>query len=117
MKRFKIENLGFKLCILGAIGIYVIVMLLTDTSCPFNRFLGFTCPGCGMTRALLCVLHLDFAGAFRYHMMFWSVPILFWIFLFDGKISGNKRIDRGILIIMAIGFAVNWIHSLIYGIG
>lgn len=117
MKKYKIANPKTKLCILGAMGVYVIVMLLTDTSCPFNRFLGFICPGCGMTRALIRVLHFDIIGAFRYHMMFWSLPLLFWIFLFDGKITGNKRIDRGILIIIAIGFVANWIHNLIYGIG
>lgn len=117
MKKYKIANPKTKLCILGAIGVYVILMLLTNTSCPFNRFLGFCCPGCGMTRALLRVLHFDFIGAFKYHSMFWSVPILFWIFLFDGRISENKILDRSILIIIGIGFLINWVHNLIFGIG
>ena len=33
--------------------------------CAVYRLLGVPCPGCGMTRAWLQALRLDFAGAFR----------------------------------------------------
>lgn len=32
--------------------------------CFFRRFLGFECPGCGMTRALSAAAHGRFAAAF-----------------------------------------------------
>lgn len=33
-------------------------------ACPFRLLTGFTCPGCGTTRALHQILHGDFAAAF-----------------------------------------------------
>ena len=30
-----------------------------------------SCAGCGMSRAWLSLLRLDFAGAFRFHPLFW----------------------------------------------
>jgi hypothetical protein len=39
---------------------------LTDIwSCPFALVTGVPCPGCGMTRASLALLHGDLAAAFR----------------------------------------------------
>lgn len=35
--------------------------------CPFKLLTGLDCPGCGLSRALLCLLHLDFYGALRCH--------------------------------------------------
>ena len=42
-------------------------LLTWFTGCPFRFFFGISCPGCGMTRALLAALRLDFAAAFSYH--------------------------------------------------
>lgn len=66
-----------------------------------------------MTRAYIRVLHLDFAGAFRFHPMFWAMPILFTYYLFDGKLIKNKWVDNGILILIGVGFLVNWIIQLV----
>ena len=41
-------------------------LLTWFTGCPFRFFFGISCPGCGMTRALLAALRLDFAAAFSY---------------------------------------------------
>ncbi len=35
--------------------------------CPFHWLTGFDCPGCGMTRASVHVLHLEVVESFRYH--------------------------------------------------
>ena len=45
--------------------------------CPVRRFLHFSCPGCGMTSAVLALLKLDFRSAFENNMIF--VPILAYI--------------------------------------
>lgn len=37
--------------------------------CPIRLILGIPCPGCGMTRALLCFLRGDLAGSFYWHPM------------------------------------------------
>ncbi len=66
-----------------------------------------------MTRAFFSALKLDFSAAFYYHKMFWSLPILYAYFLFDGKIfsrfTRSAMTDWAILFLIAIGFVFNWI--------
>lgn len=38
--------------------------------CVFHQLTGFYCSGCGASRALRSVLHLDFYQAFRYNAVF-----------------------------------------------
>ena len=49
-------------------------LLTWFTGCPFRFFFGISCPGCGMPRALLAALRLDFAAAFSYHPLFFLLP-------------------------------------------
>jgi hypothetical protein len=35
--------------------------------CPTALFLGLPCPGCGLTRATMALLHGDFGAALRFH--------------------------------------------------
>lgn len=52
---------------------YPLFLELTGIGCPIRYVFGVQCPGCGMTRALLCALRLDFASAFAFHPA-WFVP-------------------------------------------
>ncbi|MBQ4283737.1 MAG: DUF2752 domain-containing protein [Lachnospira sp.] len=54
--------------------------------CPFSYIIGISCPGCGMTRSLMSVLHLDIAKAFYYHPLWWLI-IIFAIGAFLEKIE------------------------------
>ena len=90
----------------------VTVLYLSPISCIFIELFGIRCIGCGMTRALLCALRFDFASAFNYHAMFWSVPVLFLYFLFDGNLFKNKAVNRAVFIVIAVGFIINWIVKL-----
>ena len=86
---------------------------ILDIHCWIKSLFGIPCPGCGMTRAYVRVLHFDFMGAFQYHAMFWAMPILLLYYLFDGKIIRNKWVNNGILILIGVGFLINWIIQLI----
>jgi len=57
--------------------------------CPFLFFLGIPCPGCGMTRALLSLLRLDFAAAFHYHPLF---PLVIFWFLYGIRLYFYRKI-------------------------
>ncbi|MDY5027858.1 MAG: DUF2752 domain-containing protein [Oliverpabstia sp.] len=81
------------------------------TGCPVKYFLGISCPGCGMTRAWLCIFHLDFAGAFTYHPLFWTVPFMAAAFLFDDKIDFTKY--RWLLVLTAVLFFVVYFVRLL----
>lgn len=50
--------------------IYALIMnILKLESCPIKLLIGLPCPGCGMTRAILCLLKLDIKGSFRYNAL------------------------------------------------
>ena len=55
------------------------------------------CPGCGMTRAWLSLLRGDFAGAFRAHPLFWTLPFLVLLFLFAGRMSKKAVLILAVL--------------------
>ena len=45
--------------------------------CPFRALTGFTCPGCGSTRGLHCLLHGDVVAAFEFNpLLILSLPFL-----------------------------------------
>ena len=51
-------------------------------SCVFRSLTGFTCPGCGSTRALHEILHGDFATAFTLNpLLLLAVPFLIFVLL------------------------------------
>lgn len=47
--------------------------------CVFHRITGLDCPGCGMTRAFLRLLHGDWRGAWAFNP--WSLPLLGFVVL------------------------------------
>ncbi len=105
----KIKNLKFKLLVSIAVLLYAAVLYILPISCPILSITGIRCFGCGMTRALLAALRFDFATAFSYHMMFWSVPFLYVCFLYDGKLFKKKTLNTLLYVIILIGFIINWI--------
>ena len=63
--------------VLTLFSVYCLVMTLTvGTPCPMRYLTGFPCPACGMTRANLLAIRLDFAGAFRMHPLFFYSYLL-----------------------------------------
>ncbi len=77
----------------GKVGLYILLPLafiLIPTSwfegrrsiCLIRNVFGIKCPGCGMTRAILCVFHGNFKGAFRYNKLVVIVfPLLSYVWL------------------------------------
>ena len=44
--------------------------------CPLAGSFGIPCPGCGLTRATLALLHGDVRGALRFHPLVWLLTPL-----------------------------------------
>jgi hypothetical protein len=61
--------------------------------CIFRNLTGIKCPGCGMTRAVLSVLHLRFAEAFSYNkliVLVFPLGLLLFLRSFLKEIKGLK---------------------------
>ena len=84
-----LRNKGGIIRVLGAVLIILLVVLL-DVECFFQRFFNIPCLGCGMTRAWKAVFQGDFSRAFEYHRAYWTVPFLF-IYIFKGKLLFKQR--------------------------
>ena len=80
--------------------------------CLFRTLLHIPCPGCGMTRAVVSLLHLEFPTAFSYHPMVFALPVMVLYFLLDGKLLGKKW-DTAVWIFLGLGFAAHWLQLLL----
>jgi hypothetical protein len=109
----KISNPKDKIITTIAIVVIIAVMYIFKLPCPFVGLLHIQCAGCGMTRAYLSLLHFDIKQAFMFNPMFWSVPILYVLYLFDGKIFKAKWANNLLSIPIYTGFMVLWIFRLI----
>lgn len=55
---------------------YGLPFLTGNAQCQLKELTGMPCPGCGMTRAVLCLLSLDFSGAFAWHPLVFYPPLV-----------------------------------------
>ena len=54
--------------LLGSVAVcYLFMSFVLGISCPLDYFFGLSCPGCGMTRAVMAALRFDFVAAFSFH--------------------------------------------------
>ena len=101
----------------AALVMFYIFSKLFGSICPTYRFLGICCPFCGMTRAHLAALKLDFSQALYYNPVFFlGVPCIFFMVhekLFAPKYDKMRKIIAGIL--LGIIVAVYIVRVCIYG--
>lgn len=86
------------------------ILILFKIGCPFLSITGILCPGCGMTRAIIRALRLDFAGAWLYHPLFFTVPVILLLLLFG--IYLRPRLQRLIWIILGASFLLTYLLRL-----
>ncbi len=80
--RIKSVSFGF---IAGVIILYVVLEGLGIT-CPIRYLTGISCCGCGMSRAWINALQLNFAEAFSYHPLFFLPPVCLIVWLVQDHI-------------------------------
>ena len=88
------------------LALIIIGAFYTIVGCPIKFLTGLSCPGCGMTRAYLSLLKLDFPSAFHFHPL-WLIPILFLINYFYIK-------KKNILIYKIINYIFISLFILVY---
>lgn len=95
--------------VLAIIVVYAI-LFATGIGCPIKYLTGISCAGCGMTRAMLSAVRLDFQGAFYYHPLFFLMVPTAIALVFKEKIP--KKIFRVGLIILCILFVLVYLIRL-----
>ncbi len=85
--------------ILSVVLILTVLQLLGIT-CIIKHTTGISCPGCGMTRACISALRLDFAAAFAYHPLWIVLPFALGGMLFC-KITHRQR-AFGVLLLISV---------------
>ena len=85
----------FFFCLL--LGVYVAFITLTGIGCPIRFSTGISCPGCGMSRAVLLMLSGHFRAAFRMHRSSMPYCPQGYALLRAGTDGGTRRLKRGSL--------------------
>ncbi len=97
-------------------GLYV---LLTHTmnieNCLVQWIIGYPCPGCGMTRAVLSIGRLDFRQAFLYNPFVFFLPFIGLAIAFKHTkvvkfIMRNKWISIAVILSILVGYIVRMIY-------
>ena len=79
--------------------------------CLLRRLTGITCPGCGLSRAYLACLRLDFGAAFAFHPLFPLLPP-YLLYMLEHHIfgfPGNKKLTIALTVAITILLIGVWI--------
>jgi hypothetical protein len=94
--------LGSTLGFAGVIYLKVVIPVFHfGIPCVFSEVTGLECPGCGMTRAILAVLDLNFYQAFRYNSLLFVLPPLYLTYSLL-KNRGFKRTSSILMLLMLV---------------
>ena len=87
--------------------------------CVINRMFGVKCPGCGMTRAAVCLSKGDFRSAFSFNALSLTVaPVLvaYLIFRQIKEYKGRKGFRVWEYILLVILFVVTVLYTIMRNI-
>lgn len=94
----------------AAVVLLYVVMELLGITCPIRFLTGISCAGCGMSRAWLSLLRLDFAAAVQFHPLFWLPVPAAALLLFRRRLP--RRVFQGGLTLCAALFLIVYLIRL-----
>jgi hypothetical protein len=92
--RFIKDIKSAKWVIIGIITYFVLLRRMVGGVCPLVKATGYPCPSCGLTRAGLKLLEMDFAGAWQLHPFIYAAVFLSVLFVRDRYILGRTDMER-----------------------
>lgn len=104
---FKVHKQDFIFC--AAIGFALLWDMIFG--CPTQFLTGISCPGCGMSRAAISLIHLDYSQAFYYNPCVFILPLAVILYFFRNKIE-NVKLKRCLLILFFIVYISVYIYRL-----
>lgn len=87
----------------------IVLMYLLSLPCPILYVTGIPCPGCGMTRAFVHLVQLDFVEAFHYHPLCFFLPFFAGVFLFRKRMP-RKVYNLCLFIVISIFFTTYFLR-------
>lgn len=102
-----------KIIVFIIICLVCVILLGKFYDCPFKKYFGFDCPGCGVTRAAYLLLKFDFISAFKYNPSIFALVIIFSLAIFDylfEKLTYEKI--RLYLILAGAALFITWIIKI-----
>ena len=100
------------LLVVAVVAIYA-VMFAFGITCPIKYLTGISCPGCGMSRACVSALRLDFASAFCYHPLWIILPFAAALLILFRVMKKSKLFDITLYVCAAVMFCV-WLYRMIF---
>lgn len=85
----------------------ILVFWIFDLPCIIKLLTGLSCPGCGMTRAYISLLSLDFSAAFYYHPIWFLVPV--WVAIYALVYFKFPRAKEIVVALGALALLVTYI--------
>ena len=102
-----------KVIFLFSIGIlYALIFLKYGIGIPciFHELTGLYCPGCGISRAIVSLIKLDFYQALRYNLLiFFLIPYICIYFFLKYIIKGKKELPEWSLYLLLVIIIVYFI--------
>ena len=90
MRKFK--NIAKRTVLYGIVlGIYVFVLNIFDMHCPFFDVVGIKCPTCGVSRAIISMLKMEFSKSINFHPLAVPLVISVWICL-NAEFLKHKKV-------------------------
>ncbi len=97
------------------------------TACPFKLITGIPCPGCGMGRATLSLVHLEIKRAFLYHPL--VIPFNVFIIISVGWLLRDiimkqeffmrfvkSRPNKWVMLSIFLLLAIIWVRNILIGL-
>ncbi len=75
-RRIMKDIIFFRWLIIVVLAVFVLFFALFHKNCIFSLLIGYPCPGCGLSRAFLCVVTFHFKEAFFYNPSIYLAAVI-----------------------------------------